>query len=113
MLFFNNNNEFIIIFAPCFLCLLCLMQGANEPAHAVEEVGFSSFSAFSIGKMQKLPLFSWILIRNEGKPGQFVRASILKPEYAGAALRLLMVRISPHFCTDFGCFCTGYVLIMY
>jgi hypothetical protein len=40
-----------------------------EKPHEIQ-VGFPSFSAFFNRKMQKLPLFSCISIRNEGKNGQ-------------------------------------------
>ena len=52
--------------------MAALRQGDGQPeSHSrTAQVGFPLFSCDFNRKMQKLPLFPWILIRNEGKTDQ-------------------------------------------
>ena len=51
-----------------------------EPSNLKGQARFSSFSAIFNRKMQKLPLFSCILIRNEGKNGQGHEGTLITKE---------------------------------
>jgi len=93
-----NFGSLIAMILPIPIILVDDNLNFNKKVFAVcLPVGFSSFSAIFNRKMQKLPLFSCILMRNEGKTGQALVqgyvGNVLEPAVFGSSLNMTPMSI--------------------